>query len=485
MELVSINTKLIASGGHSVIYQDFNQPFVRKTYSSENIYFVNWLQEVGCLRLLRKSPFTIDYFKLGKDILLPNYDYNLSQFLFKYKPSLKTRINIFYQILRGVSEIHNKGFIHRDLKLHNIMINKDNLNTVIIDFGWCCQGYIDNNYLQYLDKDHPQVNKICDVSTLPYKAPELNINFPSKNKSFYYDNKIDIWSIGIIGIELFFNNMSMHGSFNQYKHWGLIIKNFSSYTIEEINKNPELINIYTPINKMCFRQYYQFPNELICILNGMLQINPENRCNIWDILNHIFFREIYEDKLINIPKKLDIISFFDERFNCIPSNRTTICDLIIQLNVHPKCYFDIVKMYDLYINNATKIIYNTNDIIDGIYNLVTILNYNRTTKINQYSIDIICHILKTINYQIYNATPYDYLMAIIIDLNIDPKMIDNLVSILIIAIRGSLDSYNYKKLAGSVIKYVFKDTLDLQLINKFCDNNLLIKLHELVLDYEK
>lgn len=492
MELVSINSKLIDVGGHSTIYQDFDQPFIRKTYKPDDVFFVNWLREVGCLRLLRKSPFTIDYLRLGQDIILPKYDYNLSEFLFKYQPSLKTRINIFYQILNGVLEIHSKGFIHRDLKSLNIMINEDSLNTVIIDFGGCTQGYIDSDYLENLDTNQPQVNKTLTVSTLAYQAPELNHNFPQKYKSYYYDNKIDIWSLGVIGLEMFFGNVLLHGSIDQNKNWELIIKNFSSFNIEDIHKNPDLITQYTPIRNMCFKQYFAFPSELMCILNSMLQINPENRCNVWDIVNHIFFREIYGIELINVPKKLDIIDFFDDRFNYISNDRIYVCGLAIrfvdEFNIHPKCYFDIIKMYDIYVKNAKdQTLYDIDAVVYSIAHIVTILNYSYMKKLkpNHNCITVVYHILKTINYQVYNATPYDYLMATVIDLNIDPKMTDILVSVLVVTVRGSLDSCDYKKLVATVIKYVFKDTIDLELIDIFFDYELSIKIHELVLDYEE
>lgn len=35
---------------------------------------------------------------------------------------------------KGVSEFHKLGFFHRDLKLHNFIIGKDN-NIKLIDFG--------------------------------------------------------------------------------------------------------------------------------------------------------------------------------------------------------------------------------------------------------------------------------------------------------------------------------------------------------------
>ena len=47
---------------------------------------------------------------------------------------------MLYEIVIGISEIHKKGFIHRDIKTENIMIrNGTNLSIVIIDLGFCIE----------------------------------------------------------------------------------------------------------------------------------------------------------------------------------------------------------------------------------------------------------------------------------------------------------------------------------------------------------
>ena len=43
----------------------------------------------------------------------------------------------FKQMLKGIHYLHSKGFSHRDLKLENILIDK-NYDIKIVDFGFAC-----------------------------------------------------------------------------------------------------------------------------------------------------------------------------------------------------------------------------------------------------------------------------------------------------------------------------------------------------------
>ena len=90
---------------------------------------------------------------------------------------------IFYKILKGVQTIHDKRITHLDLKLSNILMDKD-YNPVICDFG--------------VSIIHPNSPKIIELSgTRGYMAPEIILK-----KIPYNGTKADIFSLGVILFKL-------------------------------------------------------------------------------------------------------------------------------------------------------------------------------------------------------------------------------------------------------------------------------------------
>ncbi|KAI9273738.1 kinase-like domain-containing protein [Sporodiniella umbellata] len=97
-----------------------------------------------------------------------------------------TIARITRDILRALTRIHTLNRIHRDIRSDNILLNSRG-DVKLTDFGQCAQ----------LTKSQPRRNSI--VGTPYWMAPELI-------KGQYYDNKVDIWSLGVLLIEMIQNN---------------------------------------------------------------------------------------------------------------------------------------------------------------------------------------------------------------------------------------------------------------------------------------
>lgn len=88
------------------------------------------------------------------------------------------------QMTGAVKYMHDKGIIHRDLKMGNIFLDSD-MNVKIGDFGLAA--------LLMSGKDWTNVRRTTLCGTPNYIAPEIL----SKDKQGH-DHAVDIWSLGII-----------------------------------------------------------------------------------------------------------------------------------------------------------------------------------------------------------------------------------------------------------------------------------------------
>lgn len=88
---------------------------------------------------------------------------------------------VLYSIINGLEAVHCSGFIHRDLKAENIMVNSS-FNIKIADFGFSTRIEGPNNCGKHY----------AYLGTPSYAAPELLSKIP------YYGVCNDIFSLGII-----------------------------------------------------------------------------------------------------------------------------------------------------------------------------------------------------------------------------------------------------------------------------------------------
>ncbi|CAK9010945.1 unnamed protein product [Durusdinium trenchii] len=98
----------------------------------------------------------------------------------------------FRQILLGVAHCHRCGYLHRDLKPQNILVNGDDKITLkVADFGLA-------KPFSALQTRRP-LPFTRNVVTLWYRAPELML---MDQRQCMYDQSVDVWSLGCILAEM-------------------------------------------------------------------------------------------------------------------------------------------------------------------------------------------------------------------------------------------------------------------------------------------
>ena len=175
---------------------------------------------------------------------------------------------IINQILKAICYCHRNQIIHRDIKPENIMITKREKNgclqVKLIDFGTAKifeKGQSENRY----------------VGSSYYMAPEV-----LKRK---YDEKCDLWSIGVIFYILLTGRPPFDGNDD-----------------EEILKNVE-IGVYDKTSYP-FPSLSSYAKDLI---NKLLQYDPKKRISAEEALEHPWFKTAEfkkKDKINTIPHEL-------------------------------------------------------------------------------------------------------------------------------------------------------------------------------------
>lgn len=130
---------LLTKGAYGDIFTDRYGNVCKRVESSEDA-----MQEIEALKGIH-HPNVIALNSWNNDdmyieMFFDRYDMDLFQFI-NTKHDININNSLLYdiaiQITRGIDAIHKAGFMHRDIKTENILINVgDIISVVITDFGW-------------------------------------------------------------------------------------------------------------------------------------------------------------------------------------------------------------------------------------------------------------------------------------------------------------------------------------------------------------
>ena len=228
-----------------------------KDKNTNNIYAAKVLKnnceffekETQMLKLI-KSPYIVNLIDCGNGKILKNnklsedkqyivLDYAEKGELFDYislpKKGLGEKYGkvVFTKILKGVLSCHKAGICHRDLKMENILLDK-NFNPKIADFGFATliQGKEGNGLLR------------SPLGTLSYAAPEILLH------RSYNGMKADVFSLGVVLLTSVTGKIGFLEATKRDKYYKNIMK-------KDYERYWELVNKQIPQTSQEFKNLYQ------------------------------------------------------------------------------------------------------------------------------------------------------------------------------------------------------------------------------------
>ena len=183
--------------------------------------------------------------ELTSNVNLYNFIQNNKNQKIKTKEMIK---KIIIQVIEIIKYLHSLDIIYRDIKPENILLDKD-YNVKLCDYGWA----------SYLSK-----GQFCSAycGTPEYVSPEVIKKYP-------YNEKVDIWGIGVLIFELVFGYPPFTSNFNEDR--------FNNIKEGKINWPKDL-------NDM----------ELKDLIEKILKVNPKDRISLDEIEKHQWLFDTYK-----------------------------------------------------------------------------------------------------------------------------------------------------------------------------------------------
>ena len=260
-----VNIALHVLSGHIVAIKSFNK--IKKSFPLNRIYY-----EIKLLKKLRNHRNIIKYFEHFETekyfcIVMENISggnlLNAINKMSKFtEPMAK---NIFMQLILTLKYLHNMNIVHRDIKPDNILLELDN-TIKLCDFG--------------VSKQIKKGQLLTDSCGTPaFIAPEI-----LKEKA-YNPYFTDIWSSGVVLYIMVSGFFPFRGINETELRKSIISGNY-----------PELNDI---------------SENLKDLLNKLLEVNPDKRISIDDILKHPWLNDDLKENgnLINIFTKAEKIIY--------------------------------------------------------------------------------------------------------------------------------------------------------------------------------
>ena len=177
------------------------------------------------------------------------------------KNNLELFKSFIIDIAKALKLIHEKGIVHRNIKPHNIFIQKLNKNNKKVKIG----DFSSAIYIKEINDSQP-------MGTIFYTAPEIV-------KNLDYNEKCDMWSVGITLFEIYFGVLP-YGRYPNTKKMNDMIYDEKKFIYRK-SKIPTLNILFKrllqidPKNRMSSSEFYDYVTNKDFLSKDVIAINND------------------------------------------------------------------------------------------------------------------------------------------------------------------------------------------------------------------
>ncbi|ONK68677.1 uncharacterized protein A4U43_C05F14740 [Asparagus officinalis] len=249
------------------------------------------LREVSILRMLSIDPHVVRLLDLkqgqnkeGKTILYLVFEYmdtDLKKYIKSFRANhslIPSKIvkTLMYQLCKGIAFCHGHGVLHRDLKPHNLLMDRKTMMLKIADLGLSRAFTV------------PMKKYTHEILTLWYRAPEVLLG------ATHYSTPVDIWSVGCIFAELVTTQPLFAGDseLQQLLHIFRLLGTPNEQVWPGLSKLPNWHEYPQWTPKNLSTAVPTLDTNGLDLLSKMLQYEPAKRISAKKAMEHPYFDEL-------------------------------------------------------------------------------------------------------------------------------------------------------------------------------------------------
>lgn len=323
-KLPSENTKVekleqIGEGSYGIVYRGYIRKFEEKIVLKRNtlndaVDFFGSIREMDILMKLSEHPNIVNFKGLVahnevkhlfgnlerdryKDdthhFIFENGICDLLQLIETESLSFDEIMLFITDILNGLAHIHANGYLHRDIKIENLLLFGPNPNEInrrhikICDFG------LSKPIVEY-GKNSKTYRNTPRIVTAWYRSPDICIG------NTEYNQDVDIWSLGIGILEILGNSICKNCRDDVNQLIGTLFSSLPNDCFDSNNQYEEYkhLSVKRGIGKAEFLKTLNLETtdtkkeELYDLLVKMLKINPKERITAKSALDYPIFRDL-------------------------------------------------------------------------------------------------------------------------------------------------------------------------------------------------